>query len=290
MSDALDYLTGIGGLIANPISTLINNHHNEQLIKEQNQWNLEQWQRENFYNSPQQQMLRLKAAGLNPNLMYGNGAGSLLSAPSPTIQASRTEAPQVDPLAMAQINNLKADTAEKESRVPYNIILANKVTEETNQVRATIDQLVASKGVLNKQANLLDIQGQREAYALATDVATWQTKVETAFYLSGQAQEDYIQKVLYNANYPRFIDASIEHINAIINNLNVDAQSKRALMAKIQPEIDNLIASKGLIDSQHRSQSQNNAVFKTRFILESAQSLANIFKSFADIVSDFIPR
>lgn len=35
---------------------------------------LSDWDKQNFYNSPQEQMKRLKAAGLNPNLVYGNGA------------------------------------------------------------------------------------------------------------------------------------------------------------------------------------------------------------------------
>jgi len=34
---------------------------------------LEMWQRQNAYNTPKQQMKRLKAAGLNPALMYGKG-------------------------------------------------------------------------------------------------------------------------------------------------------------------------------------------------------------------------
>ena len=43
---------------------------------------LEQWNRENEYNKPINQMARLKEAGLNPNLVYGNGAQSV-SASSP---------------------------------------------------------------------------------------------------------------------------------------------------------------------------------------------------------------
>lgn len=34
---------------------------------------LEMWNRNNEYNTPEAQMLRLKSAGLNPNLVYGSG-------------------------------------------------------------------------------------------------------------------------------------------------------------------------------------------------------------------------
>lgn len=58
------------------------NAANLELAKYQNDWNLQQWNRENEYNSPLEQMKRLEAAGLNPNLVYGNGA-TTLSASSP---------------------------------------------------------------------------------------------------------------------------------------------------------------------------------------------------------------
>lgn len=45
--------------------------HNLMLAELQNKWNKEQWDRENAYNSPSQQMQRFKDAGLNPNLIYG---------------------------------------------------------------------------------------------------------------------------------------------------------------------------------------------------------------------------
>lgn len=45
-----------------------------ELAKYQYQRDLEMWNRANEYNSPQEQMKRLEAAGLNPNLVYGNGA------------------------------------------------------------------------------------------------------------------------------------------------------------------------------------------------------------------------
>lgn len=54
------------------------NIRNRQFAREQYQRslqdNLTNWNRENQYNSPAQQMQRLREAGLNPNLVYGKGA------------------------------------------------------------------------------------------------------------------------------------------------------------------------------------------------------------------------
>lgn len=59
--------------------------HNLQLAHLQNSMNIDQWKRENKYNSPAAQMARFQAAGLNPNLIYGQSntsgqiSGSLTS-------------------------------------------------------------------------------------------------------------------------------------------------------------------------------------------------------------------
>lgn len=61
--------------------------------------NKQLWDYQNAYNTPQAQMARLEAAGLNPNLIYGSGAGGMntagpLTSPEvPTKQAIRPEVP-----------------------------------------------------------------------------------------------------------------------------------------------------------------------------------------------------
>lgn len=67
----------------------------EHMYEKQRTDALADWENMNQYNSPVEQMKRLKAAGLNPNLVYGDGANS----PSATIRSSdfsqpQTEAPQ----------------------------------------------------------------------------------------------------------------------------------------------------------------------------------------------------
>lgn len=69
------------------------NAGNMRLAEYQYEKNLEQWNRQNEYNSPAAQMERYKAAGLNPNLIYGNGASSAgNAASSPQYQAPHLDA------------------------------------------------------------------------------------------------------------------------------------------------------------------------------------------------------
>lgn len=66
------------------------------------QKDLEMWNRSNEYNNPSSQMARLKAAGLNPNLVYGSGSvvGNTAPAQTPKYQmydtSYRYEAPRFD--------------------------------------------------------------------------------------------------------------------------------------------------------------------------------------------------
>ena len=66
------------------------NEANRQLAQYEWNKNLEMWNLQNMYNSPASQMQRFKQAGLNPNLIYGQGnAGNATTLPrysAPTMQ------------------------------------------------------------------------------------------------------------------------------------------------------------------------------------------------------------
>lgn len=73
------------------------NQKNMELARYQNEWqaqenekayqrNLQMWNLQNEYNSPTQQMARLRSAGLNPNLVYGNGVTGNSAGSTPQYQ------------------------------------------------------------------------------------------------------------------------------------------------------------------------------------------------------------
>ena len=96
-------VTGTGLAVASGVSGLVQglssifgqrsaNQTNIQLAREQRQWDLDMWNRQNEYNNPKNQMLRLKAAGLNPNLVYGSGSVSgNVTGSSPKASVPRVE-------------------------------------------------------------------------------------------------------------------------------------------------------------------------------------------------------
>lgn len=73
----------VGGLLGNAST----NKANKELAEYQYQKDLEMWNKSNEYNTPAAQMQRYKDAGLNPNLMYGQGNSGNTSTVMPKYQA-----------------------------------------------------------------------------------------------------------------------------------------------------------------------------------------------------------
>lgn len=112
-SNAWDLAGAVVGTGANIISTAMTNRANERMQQQQNAWNLAQWERNNAYNSPAAQMQRLKAAGLNPDLMYGQNSGGASGnspAPAPGTQPIPKQPFRVDPYLTAQLKLLASQT------------------------------------------------------------------------------------------------------------------------------------------------------------------------------------
>jgi hypothetical protein len=64
----------------------------KDMMHQQRQWALEDWDKVNAYNHPSQQMARYKEAGLNPNLIYGSASNS----PATMVRSTNQEAPKMD--------------------------------------------------------------------------------------------------------------------------------------------------------------------------------------------------
>lgn len=104
-------ISGVGSLLGGLGSSAMNNKAvqdtnkaNMEIAKYQAQWqqqenekayqrSLNMWNLQNEYNSPTQQMARIRAAGLNPNLVYGNGVTGNSSGSAPQYEPAKFNAP-----------------------------------------------------------------------------------------------------------------------------------------------------------------------------------------------------
>lgn len=85
----------------------------EDMTQESRDYQDTNWEKTNAYNSPAAQMQRLREAGLNPNLMYGEMSSSAATAqPSPATPS--TNVPSADVSSLGAFNNLPLMDAQKD--------------------------------------------------------------------------------------------------------------------------------------------------------------------------------
>lgn len=121
LGGGLGFMVGgpLGGAIgASLLGTAGANYDNNRAIDAQNAYNYALWQEQMAYNTPANQVARLREAGLNPNLFYSQGnPGNATSAPD--MKAHQYNSAQFLDLAnmyyqvknlQAQNNNLNAQT------------------------------------------------------------------------------------------------------------------------------------------------------------------------------------
>ena len=108
---------------ASILGSIIGNIGSKKRQKQADKANVKFWQMQNAYNDPKQQMSRLKKAGLNPNLIYGQSvsgatgtAGQVAPSKAAPYQMDLGAAAQNSMSAYqtsAQVNNLEVNTQDK---------------------------------------------------------------------------------------------------------------------------------------------------------------------------------
>lgn len=130
---------------------------NKAMAEQANQWSIEQWNRENAYNSPAAIRQRLSEGGVNADLFYGQGAQNLassspsvtpVSAAVPTDVSALGQKPTVgditnnvvnQALAAAQIRKLGADTG-KSRQETENLKVEGQILSADALTRAALNE------------------------------------------------------------------------------------------------------------------------------------------------------
>ena len=170
---------------ANALTQRDTNIANMDMAQWQYQAALEQWQRENEYNSPAAQMQRYMDAGLNPNLIYGQ---QNLSAGSPQPSAPTAQAPKMmntrTQRAMAKLNAVTGAAQAimstlgefqtlQQKAVQIDMVKANTKLILANAANAEDTGILNGYAIQQAMANTFmkqfDWKHQRERYSLETD-------------------------------------------------------------------------------------------------------------------------
>lgn len=228
-----DFAGQLLGAVASGTANRAQRRYNDRVAWRERLWALEDWNRQNEYNSPAQQMARLKAAGLNPNLVYGHGADATATQ-MPRSTDSKSYNPHVPrfDLGTPVMNYFQAQLMQKEMEKKDAEIATgwNDAALRAAQVLSTLQGTEASKFDLGQRQRLADT-----AYETATQHLA-NMKTENQVLRNRDERE-----AAMNAQNLRSAAESIL-------NLREQRAKSRQEREHIKQQIENLKSSKVLAD------------------------------------------
>lgn len=135
-------------------NTDLTNRANLEVAKFQADYDYNKWREQNLYNAPKAQMERLRAAGLNPNLVYGSGSVTgNVSGQYPKYNAPRLDynyKPSFDPgswyaasqdasMRSAQIDNVKESTDNIRARTAVEFLRKSQYLTTNQKKKLELD-------------------------------------------------------------------------------------------------------------------------------------------------------
>lgn len=226
----------------------LQNKGNMQLAEYAFDRNLDMWERQNAYNTPAEQMQRLVDAGLNPNLMYGQGTtGNASGAPefnAPNMAAYTSFGDMGASAAGQQLmNGINSYANIQKTQAETNQIRQNTVNMETQNRLAELQ--IIGQGIANSKSkmerdNWLDLFMAKMSNIDSSTMANFssaQKNDSERFYIDAQKER-------FSLLTPYVEQSSKLEIQSKLFELNSEKPAKvRALIATAgyQEKLANLI-------------------------------------------------
>ncbi len=141
-----------------------NMSYNKQMYERQNADAIKFWQMQNAYNDPSKEIERLRAAGLNPAMMYGNGqpAGSISAATAPqnNVDGTAQMAAPVEPVygsnAASAISDAMARSLQLWQGISQSRIASTDAEYRQVQILEMLNKLRADTHKTGQESKVLD--------------------------------------------------------------------------------------------------------------------------------------
>lgn len=200
---------------------------------------LADWTMQNEYNSPQEQMKRLKMAGLNPNLIYGKGAGDMTSG---AVRSSDTPAWNPKTPDYSGIGD---------SLMKY--MQAKQMDAQIDNLRAQNTVILQDQMLKKAQTIATDVAGRRGQVALENDPIrmrlenrlneiSYDVKVNQISNMMNQWQLSQEQLDIIKQTKPATIQMAVERIL----NMQMERAKDEAQRDMIREQIKNVQNSQTL--------------------------------------------
>ena len=266
-----------------------NREYNLNLAKMQNQWNIDQWNRENAYNSPAAQMARYKAAGLNSDLIYGQ---QNLSAASPEMTAGdgsqptdvsnlankRTIGDMVAQASQTRLTNAQAKLAESQAKKTdedtkgqsiTNSFLPDLLTGDVDVKSADVRQKLSAAGLNDKQIEV----ATEQLKVMQQSVKESQKKIED---LQSQMENRTFQQVQAMLEYNLRKDKQRYEISEILSKVGLNHANIKRVLNVLPFEIAESISRANVNDA---SAALTFLKQGTERLIQASQRLSNSEKS-----------
>ena len=239
-----------------------NREWNLNLAKMQNQWNIDQWNRENEYNTPLAQGQLYKEAGLNPDLLYGS---ENLSASSPQLTSGDGSTPMdYSPVANQKtIGDYAAQFAQTRlinSQAKLAESQANKTDKETDAQGITNEWLPKLlKGDVDvKEADIKQKLADAGLKGKQIEVAAEQILSMQQSVKESQERINMLQKQMENITFEqlqRMLDYNLRkdkqhyEISEILSKVGVNTATAKRILGLLPYEIAESVSRTNLNDS-----------------------------------------
>lgn len=254
-----------------------NREYNMMLARQQNQWNFEQWQRENDYNSPTSQMARLRAAGLNPDLMYGQGT-----------TGNSAGSPEMTSGAPSEPNDMSAMLSKRSFGQTMQQILDRE--QQRRMAEAQIEAIEANTNKTNSETQGQDIDNAIQQIRLGNEAKfqnqTFKNMQAVERMTDAQAQF-YLQSAVESNKRIEKMGVEIDSLRVAMDNVSFEQQMKVQEFILRSKEVDsiiqsNLASAKSALASANLSNAQAMEITKL-LLLKGLNLLKDLKVKGADI-------
>lgn len=183
----LQGVAGITSAITNPIMQAKTNRMNRQLTKYGYEQEKQMIREQNEYNTPVNQMKRFKEAGLNPNLIYGQGTPGNQSQIA-KYHAPRQEAPQFD--ANPVISGIGAIYSTAKTKADIDNVNAMTEVQKQEAKNRAVDYFAKQLGVIKQYKIMPSELGKAQADYRSTIAQIDKINQEK---ITSSAQEQFIR-------------------------------------------------------------------------------------------------
>lgn len=218
----LGLATAFGGMAGNIWMNARNNRYNREQNEQAYQRNLQMWNLQNAYNLPANQIERLRQAGLNPNLIYGN-PDNTAGAP-PEKQGAKGERGELDPMAIANAMLMQKQMEQIESQKEVNSATARDLNATS-----------AGKEIDNKMKQF-DLDHKQQDYDMKVKFFNQQMEESKSIVSEHIANaSEAMSRVKLNENqldeakktFNKRLDILEKEFEKIVSELSVDEELKK---------------------------------------------------------------